>query len=66
MTLPKINKFSKDFLDTLKAQGVSSKDLKLIKRMRGITIKDFGVGEISKDTVIRQNVTFEYDYLESE
>ena len=66
MILPKINKFPKDFLNTLKAQGISSKDLKLIKRMRGITIKDFGVGEISKDTVIRQNVTFEYDYLEGE
>ncbi len=52
MILPKINKFSKDFLDTLKAQGVSNKDLKLIKRMRGIIIKYFGVVEISKDTII--------------
>ena len=62
----KIEKFSDIFIQSLKSEGASEDDIKLLKRMRGITIESFENNISFDKNTWQNNITFQYDFLESE
>lgn len=59
----KIEKFPEEFLEMMKQQGVDDITLDKMRRMRGIVMTNFFT-DTSEQTVIHQNCSFEYDYLQ--